>query len=66
MLLFDYRRDLLAVIANQYTKPGAKPTINGIHTGHPSAAVAMLSNQNLSYLNPSSSIKFVIDRTKKL
>ncbi len=25
----------------QYTSPGAKPTMRGIHTGHPSAAVVM-------------------------
>ncbi len=31
----------MAVIMIQYTSPGAKPTIRGIHTGHPSAAVAM-------------------------
>ena len=34
---FVYLPDLLAVIANQYTSPGAKPTINGIYTGHISA-----------------------------
>ena len=28
----DYLPDLLAVIASQYTKPGAKPTINGMKT----------------------------------
>ena len=28
----DYLPDLLAVIASQYTKPGARPTINGIKT----------------------------------
>ena len=28
----DYLPDLLAVIASQYTKPGAKPTINGMNT----------------------------------
>jgi hypothetical protein len=27
-----YLPDLLAVIASQYTKPGAKPTINGMKT----------------------------------
>ena len=44
---------LFAVIANQYIKPGAKPTMSGIHTGHPSTALAIKENQNLSYLNPS-------------
>lgn len=39
--------DFLAVIANQYTKPGAKPTINGIHTGHPSITLAMLFKPKL-------------------
>ena len=34
---FTYRPDLLAVIANQYTNPGANPTISGIYTGHMSA-----------------------------
>ena len=28
----DYLPDFLAVIASQYTKPGAKPTINGMKT----------------------------------
>ena len=28
----DYLPVLLAVIASQYTKPGAKPTINGMKT----------------------------------
>ena len=28
----DYLPDLLAVIASQYTKPGAKPTISGMKT----------------------------------
>ena len=28
----DHLPDLLAVIASQYTKPGAKPTINGMKT----------------------------------
>ena len=28
----DYLPDFLAVIASQYTKPGAKPTISGIKT----------------------------------
>ena len=32
---------LFAVIANQYTKPGAKPTMSGIHTGHASAALVI-------------------------
>ena len=41
MLIF-YRPVLLAVIAIQYTKPGAKPTISGIQTGHASAGLAML------------------------
>ena len=45
MALFYF--DLLAVIANQYTKPGAKPTINGIHTGHPSTALAMIFKPKL-------------------
>ena len=31
----------IAVIANQYTKPGVKPTMSGIHTGHPSTTLAM-------------------------
>ena len=39
--------DLLAVIANQYIKPGVKPTINGIHTGHPSIALAMIFKPKL-------------------
>jgi hypothetical protein len=34
---FIYLPDLLAVIANQYTSPGANPTISGIYTGHISA-----------------------------
>ena len=34
---FVYLPDLLAVIANQYTNPGANPTISGIYTGHMSA-----------------------------
>ena len=34
---FVYLPDLLAVIANQYTNPGANPTISGIYTGHISA-----------------------------
>ena len=56
---------LFAVIANQYTKPGAKPTIRGIHTGHPSTTLAISENVNLSYLNPPSSLKFIIDRRIK-
>ena len=28
----DYLPDLLAVIASQYTNPGAKPTISGMKT----------------------------------
>ena len=28
----NYLPDLLAVIASQYTKPGAKPTISGMKT----------------------------------
>jgi hypothetical protein len=35
------------VIANQYTKPGANPTIKGIQTGHPSAGTAMLISVEL-------------------
>jgi len=50
------------VIANQYTKPGAKPTIRGIHTGHPSTALVISKNPNLCYLNPPSGLKFIIDR----
>ena len=53
---------LLAVIANQYTKPGAKPTIRGIHTGHPSTALAISEKSKLCYLNPPSGLKFIIDR----
>ena len=34
---FVYLPDRLAVIANQYTNPGANPTISGIYTGHMSA-----------------------------
>ncbi|SVC05581.1 uncharacterized protein METZ01_LOCUS258435 [marine metagenome] len=34
---FVYLPDLLAVIANQYTSPGANPAISGIYTGHISA-----------------------------
>ena len=34
---FVYLPVLLAVIANQYTNPGANPTISGIYTGHMSA-----------------------------
>jgi hypothetical protein len=36
-----YRLFFIAVIANQYTNPGAKPTMSGIHTGHPSAALVI-------------------------
>jgi len=36
-----YFRVFLAVRAMKYIKPGAKPTIKGIHTGHPSAGDAM-------------------------
>ena len=50
------------MIANQYTKPGAKPTIRGIHTGHPSTALVITENVNLSYLNPPRYLKFIIDR----
>ena len=57
---------LFAVIANQYTKPGAKPTIRGIHTGHPSTALVISENSNLSYLNPPSGLKFIIDRRVKV
>jgi len=32
---------LFAVSAIQYIKPGAKPTMSGINTGHPSAALVM-------------------------
>ena len=53
------------MIANQYTKPGAKPTIRGIHTGHPSTTLVISENVNLSYLNPPSSLKFIIDRRIK-
>ena len=34
---FVYLPDRLAVIANQYTSPGANPTISGMYTGHISA-----------------------------
>ena len=42
---------LLAVIANQYTSPGAKPTIKGIHTGHPSIMLDISNNLDMYYLN---------------
>jgi hypothetical protein len=42
-------------------KPGVKPTMSGIHTGHPSAALVIRRNQNLSYLNPSRTLKFNMD-----
>ncbi len=45
--------DLRAVIASQYTRPGAKPTIRGIQTGHPSVTSDMLDVDEKSYLNPS-------------
>jgi hypothetical protein len=51
---------LFAVIANQYTKPGAKPTMSGIHTGHASTALVISKNVNLSYLNAPSSLKSII------
>jgi len=41
------------VSAIQYIKPGAKPTISGINTGHPSTALAIREDGRLSYLNPS-------------
>lgn len=41
--------DRLAVIASQYTRPGAKPTINGIHTGHPSITSAIQNTGHASY-----------------
>ena len=41
-----YFRVFLAVRAMKYIKPGAKPTIKGIHTGHPSAGDAMLKSFN--------------------
>lgn len=46
-------------------KPGSKPTMSGINTGHASAELAIRKNQNLSYLNPSSSLNFSIDRESK-
>jgi len=39
------------VIASQYTKPGAKPTIKGIHTGHPSVTSDMVCTGNRLYLS---------------
>ena len=56
---------LFAVIANQYTKPGAKPTMSGIHTGHASTALVISKNVNLSYLNPPSSLKSIIYKNMK-
>ncbi len=32
--------------------------MSGINTGHPSAALVIIKNGNLSYLNPSGSLKF--------
>jgi hypothetical protein len=46
-IYFDFR----AVIANQYTKPGVKPTIKGIHTGHPSVTSDMVCTGNYVYLS---------------
>ncbi len=42
-LVFYYLPVRLAVIAIQYTIPGAKPTISGIQTGHPTTGFAMLN-----------------------
>jgi len=42
-VVFYYLPERLAVIAIQYTSPGAKPTISGIQTGHPSTGLAMLN-----------------------
>lgn len=33
-------------------------------TGHPSAELVIRKNQNLSYLNPSSSLKFRMDQNR--
>lgn len=43
--------DLRAVIASQYTKPGVKPTIRGIHTGHPSVTSDMVWIMDSMYLS---------------
>ncbi len=43
----------IAVIASQYTKPGAKPTISGTQTPIAPAAPVMCFPSKLSYLNPS-------------
>lgn len=39
--------------------------MSGIHTGHPSTTLAIRENQNLSYLNPSGSMNFSLDRRRK-
>ena len=36
-----------------------------MNTGHPSAALVIMVNLNISYLNPSSRLKFITDRKIK-
>lgn len=55
----------MPVITNQYTNPGAKPTIRGMNTAIASVEYGFaIPNflSEISYLNPSFSCRFANDR----